>query len=722
MSAAFESSQAEVGHRLAQIREAAGIKQADLARKITWSPAVLSRIESGERQLSADELTTVAEAIGTPEALQLSKALGRDWKEVPRPPLDHPDQDLLWEAEIVCRDLAALRNQPDVRHAFERRLSEYIDDIKQSASLLLRRDHEVAFIGSKGIGKSTAICKATGLEVPGQDGGTPSPVLEAGGGGVTICDVHLRTGQAYGLMIDACSDDEIRAHVADFAEHIMKGASESDDEGRGEDEARGISQEMERAIRNLAGLKVRREKGSDGRTIRRDEAKDLADKATSIREFVVDVLARMELHRRDRHDVWYTPSTGKKPLAWLKDTFEQVNNGRHPDFALPNSIEIFVPEPLLGSTDLTVNLIDTRGIDRTAARADLERYLDEPHTLALLCSSFNDAPSVAAHQLLERARQAGVRHLEANAALLVLPRANEALAVKDEAGVRADSIEEGYSLKEEFAAMALEPLGLQKLSIGFFNAFGDDPARLRGLIMESLGKIRQAFRTRIDEAIKSARSLVENHEKEQVQEVLRSAAGMIATWISKNRNVPALSGHVHDSLMSQIHSSYAATVRAAVRREGEWRNLSYGHHLGFGARRLAVLALQPLVQRFLDTADIMAADPQFAEAGDLIQQSRRVIESAFEDLLRKAQLMGLTVFKEALKQDPSLWVNCENEWGRGPGYRDRVADQNQKWFNAEPRRDLEQELWEVVTREWAGALNRLSSLLDTDVAAPEPVN
>ena len=321
----------------------------------------------------------------------------------------------------------------------------------------------------------------------------------------------------------------------------------------------------------------------------------------------MDVLARMELHRRDRHDVWYTPSTGKKPLAWLKDTFEQVNNGRHPDFALPNSIEIFVPEPLLGSTDLTVNLIDTRGIDRTAARADLERYLDEPHTLALLCSSFNDAPSVAAHQLLERAKATrSCRRIELNAGLLVLPRANEALAVKDEAGVRADSIEEGYSLKEEFAAMALEPLGLQKLSIGFFNAFGDDPARLRGLIMESSGgKIRQGVPgPRISETITSARSLVENHEKEQVQEVLRSAAGMVATWISKNRQVPTLSGHVHDSLMSQIHSSYAATVRATIRREGEWRNLSYGHHLGFGARRLAVLALQPLVKKFLDTPPI----------------------------------------------------------------------------------------------------------------------
>ena len=594
-------------------------------------------------------------------------------------------------------------------------MTEYIGDIKHTAALLLRREHDIAIIGPRGIGKSTLICKLTGLEVPGPDGGAPVPVLEAGGGGVTVCDVYLRSGHGYGLLIEPCSDEEIRAYVTDFAEHILKGNTiESEEDEEKEEDAQGIAQEIARAVRNLAGLKIRREKGPDGKRISRDDAKELAGKAGTIREYVVEVLTRMELHRRDRRDIWYDPSLGKSPLVWLKETFEQVNNGRHSDFTLPTRIEVIVPQTLLGTSELTLRIIDTRGIDRTAARADLERHFDEPHTLAVLCSSFNDAPSSAASLLLERAKEAGIRRLELNAALLVLPRPNEALAVKDEAGVRATTIEDGYELKSESASMALQPLGLENLTIGFFNAFGDDPAKARRLLLEHVERIRQSFRTRIEEAVTNARNLLQNHEKEQVQEVLRSAARMMQAWVSQHSSVPTLSGHVHDSLMSQIQIAYASTVRATVRRGGEWHNLSYGHHLGYGARRLAVLALKPLVEKFVTVTETMEGNSEYAEAKGLIQQARGVLESAFEDLLRKAQIMGLTTFKEALKIDPSLWLNCESEWGRGPGYRDRVAYWNQQWFNAEPRRDLERELWEVVTREWTVALNRLSSLLETE--------
>lgn len=118
---------------------------------------------------------------------------------------------------------------------------------------------------------------------------------------------------------------------------------------------------------------------------------------------------------------------------------------------------------------MTVRFIDTKGIDRTAAREDIEVHLDDQHTLAVLCSPFNNAPSAEARLLLERAKEAGVRDLEVNVALLVLPRPNEAMAMKDDAtSTHVESTEEGCDLKEEQARMALEPMGLQNLPVGFY--------------------------------------------------------------------------------------------------------------------------------------------------------------------------------------------------------------------------------------------------------------
>ncbi len=707
-----KASQLELGRYLTIIRERAGIKQVDLAKKITLSPAVLSRIETGERGLASEELENILKAIGTPEATHLLEALEREWSILPRPLLDHPDQDLLWEAEKVAKKLAELRVRPDVRHAFERRLTEYIGELEQLAENILKRDHQIAFIGSIGIGKSTAICRLTGLEVLGTDGVTLSPVLEAGAGGVTICEVHLSTGPGYGLMIEPRSDDEIRADVMDFAEHISK--VDAEDAKGLDNDSQGISKEFERAIRNMAKLKIRREKGSDGKIIRHDEAKEFAQKFTSLRELVVEVLARMELHRRDRRDVWFDSNTGKAPLVWLKDIFELVNNGRHPDFTLPKRIEVVVPQALLGGLDLSIRIIDTKGIDRTAARADLELHLDDSHTLAILCSSFNNAPSAESRLLLERAKEAGVSTLHLNAAILALPRPNEALAVKDESGIRVETIAEGYELKGEQVSMALEPLGLQQLPVGFYNAYQDDQERLKSFLAKCIEQIREAFRARIRETTINANSLLINQEKEQVQEVLRAAAKMLKSWVEQNLSITLSTANIQDSLIDQMAQVYASTIRATVRREGEWPNLNYLHHLGYGARRLAALSLDNTVKGFSETCKVMLGNSDYAEATDLIRQAERLLNTSYEKLLREVQLMGQTSFSKDLKTDTEFWQKCDSEWGRGSGYRDRITNINEIWFNNEKRQELEKELRRLIERKWSQVLQRVATLFENE--------
>lgn len=705
-------SPVELGRHLMQVRERSGIKQAELAKRVSLSPAVLSRIESGDRAVTLDEVQDILKQLATQEAADLAKALQRAWKVLPRPPLDHPDQDLLWEAEEVACQLVTLRDLDNTPHSLQRRLSEYIEEFQRGATRLLKREHQVAFIGSIGVGKSTAICKMTGLEVQKEDG-TMTPVLEVGGGGITVCEVHLRTGPEFGLILEPRSDDDLRQDVMDLADSILKGAPAPDDDGPNGQESQGISKEVSRALRNMAGLAIQRPKGPDGKRTTIDPAKQLALEFPTQREFVVEVLSRMELHRRDKRDIWYDSASGKSPKAWLRDTFAAINNGRSPEFTLPRRIEVVVPDKLLQVADLTVRFIDTKGIDRNAAREDIECHFDDPHTLAVLCSPFNNAPAAEARLLLERAKDAGVRTLDTNAALLVLPRPTEALAMKDDAtSAPVESVEEGYELKGDQIALALEPLGLQTLGVAFYNANEDPAASAQDFLLDRLTRARAAFRTRIAEATAGAQTLLRNHGEERVRAVLRDAGQTLHTWAEQNAAVPVVQGHVQESLMAQIQVAYASTVRAAVRREGEWPQLSYSHHIGYGARRLAVMALETAVEQFTGHCKLMAATPLYKEATELFTQAERVLTVSYEELLRKVQLMGQTVFKDALKADPLLWQACIEEWGQGPGYKSRVAAHNREWFNHAARRKLEEELQALIAREWTRALANVTALLE----------
>jgi transcriptional regulator with XRE-family HTH domain len=713
---------AEVGRRIAALREQAGIKQVDLARLITWSSTVLSRVESGEREIAPEELSLVLDAIGTPEAKSFAGALSRNWQVLSRPALDHPDHAALWDAELVARDLQAMKDDPDVRSAFQHRLAALLVELHEAARRVMTRQYQVVFIGGIGIGKSTAICRVTALEVTDEDRAVPVPVLEAGAGGITLCEVHVRAGPRVGIIVEPRREDDIRADVFDFAEYLRDGSPES---GAGEEASegteQGVSREVERAIRNMTGLRVRRKrKDADGNRLPTlDEARELANGVASTRELAVELLSRMALHRRDRRDIWYDVSVGKGALTWLKDSFEAINNGKHPEFTLPKRIDVVTESQPLGVTDVDLRLVDTKGVDGATVRADLEAHFDDPHTVIVLCSRFNDAPAEAAQRLLERARDAGMRGIEHRALLLVLPHTGEALEIKDEEGSRAETIEDGYELKQGQIELQIRSKHLPEARVGFFNARDEAPERLRGLILGRVTSAQTQLRDRLKEVTNSARAVLGNHELEQVQAVQRAASRMLRTALGRIRIIRSVPDHVHQDLLDAIQSAHWSTVRAAVRREGEWANLSYTHHLGYGARRVAVLACGEAVAGFTQTCETMAATADYDDASDLISQAERTLQNAYDEMLRKIQLMGQTMYSDELRRDIAFWTQCGEESGRG--YKQRIFGRNEGWFGAESRGALESHLRDLLQREWNSLLATVEALLEPEVATAPAV-
>ena len=699
----------EMGRYLARLRGKAGLKQNELAELVNWSPTSLSRVEAGERPVSKDELAPILNAIGTPEALRLGKTSGRVWLKLERPPLGHPDEEILWQAEGTIRRIDELSDNPDVTLLFAKRLEEFRTELADAARLVSKTEYDVAFIGKSGVGKSTAICRIAGLEVMAD--AKIEPVLEVGGGGTTVCEVRIVQGDSYSIRIEPIAADEFHREVLEFAHFLTRDSGEeSEQESDGQD-AHGTSTEIVRVIRNMSGLLTRRTRLPDGSRERVDPAQNLASEFPNPDALAGEILARMGLARRTRRLLRYPDISGKEPLLWLKETFGQVNKGQHPECSLPKRIDITVPKEILASEGLSVCLVDTKGIFATAERADLEGHFGDPSTVVVLCSPFNDAPSTEAQQLLKRAKDGGLPCVGTKSAILVLPRPEEALNVKDDQGIPADTVADGYDMKGEQVETRLASENIPYAGIAFFNSREDDPKSLVGFLSERLEGVRAMHRGKLEQVIGGAVSLVENFAQAQVQEIYQQAARPMLVWLEHNREIDASAMRWEDHLLNAISNAYASSVRASVRRQGDWDNLDYAHQLGYGARTLAEGLVRPRMDDFKIITTNLLQDFELKPAYDLVWQARRILESEVESILAKSKLLGAGIYIEYLKPDAGFWGRCEAEWGQGYGYRDRVRQHNTDWFEA-GNRNYQAAILALVRREWLRSLARLSAILD----------
>ena len=659
----------QIGRYLTQLREKAGLKQNELAQKITWSPSVLSRVESGERLISQEELEAILKAIDTEEALQFAKAKGRVWVNSPEPPLGHPDQHILWEAELALSSISELLKNPNIKNVFVKRLDEYQAELKNAARLVWGKEYRIAFIGSIGVGKTEAICRATGLEV--REEPRVETVLATGAGGTTICEVHLSQGPHYGIRVEPVSDGELHREVNEFAQDLIRTLPGAKDNVKGDRENLATSKEIDRAIRNMTSLRSSSQRRDDGTRQTVDYAKNLAqefaDQNRDTNTLAIEILSRIKPHERTRRELWYPELSNKPPKLWLQEIFLDVNLGRHSEFSIPQRIEVIVPEPILEEESLSVRIVDTKGVDDTAEREDLEFHFSEANTVIVLCSGFNDAPSNSAQQLLDRATQGQFPDLSTKAAILVLPRLGEALAMKTDEGDAAQDTEDGYELKREQVAMKLESWNFNVADVEFFNAREDGVEKLNGFLLKLVGGLREQHRKRLSRITIEANGLVDNFEKEQASEVLEEAGRRLTTWVNNNQQVWSTTFPMETSLLNAIDNAHPSSVWASIRREGEWGRLDYPHQLGHGSRVKVSSITQRKQQDFKAVTDNLLNDPELEEAHGLVQQAQRIFEEGIETLLRKSRQMGVTFHTSDMKPDSKVWSDCEYERGLGPG-------------------------------------------------------
>ena len=713
----------ELGRELARVRELAGLTQAELAGRLGVSQTVVSRTESGDRQLQDAKIREFAEAIGTEVAEGLETRRSRDWTELTRPPLGHPDHDLLWTAELKLRELKALLRRPDITQAFARRIEALSSEIDSAAAQLMKRECNLVFIGKIGVGKTSAICHIAGLTVSRPGSQRPSPLLDVGAGRTTLCEVQVRTGPT-SIVVEPCTDAEVRAHVADLADKLLHAIKDSSERGTSQDD-QIMSREVERAIRNMADLKRptgRRTEGPPAPDPARELAKQVLDdeinrgngEQDAALRLQFEILSRMRTDQRQRRDVRWDDSAGVDRREWLKSEFHRINYGINPEFTIPRRINIFIDQPLLSrSGDVEMCIVDTKGIDETVARADLEKHIGASHTVLVLCSGFNDAPGTEATNLFRRASEAGIRDDELQGVVLGLPKFDEALRTQDDTGETVGSIDEGYELKTRIVEETVHhALGYSNFSIRFLNSHEDDPADVRRDLSQRIDMVFDGYRNTIDGLVGSAGGLIANYEDEQAQEIVRHAAVLIRSWIEQNKDVGSVKREAERSLLGEVESAHPASIHATMRRKGGWYNLDYAHHLAYGARLVVSSVLRSRVQSFRAFCDTFLGADEYRHAEPLLNQARRTLEKASQAATERAQLLGETWFHNTLEEEDEFWAEGTRRWGGGSGYVNDISKLNKSWFSENG--ELNEKMKPMIKREWKRAMKVVEGMLEDD--------
>jgi hypothetical protein len=592
------------------------------------------------------------------------------------------------------------------------------ESLLQAAKYLSSLHHSIAYVGDIGVGKTTAVCIQTGLVLPKSGKSEPSSTaLEVGAGRITVCEVRIRQGLQYSVLVEPQAVTEIYRLAAELCAGIYESGDIVKDSfpTDKETQSKGVIIEIERVLRNMAGLTRQRQRTSDGKTQRYDPLKELAKKSESLDALCSEFNQRLALWKRTRQEISYEEMSNLSGVEWLQKTFRDINNGRHEEFSLPKRVDITIPRSPLDIPQYEVEVIDTKGVEQTAIRPDVLACIDNPRTITVLCSRFNDVPGTSAQNLIEHLNKAGQSTvLTERVKLLALPRPREAIAMKDDDGEPAETDEEGCNMKAEQVEPLLKRIGIEKTSMYFFNSVVDAPQELNKFIINQLNTLRKERIERISVVCNVVDYLIKHQEEEQARTAQRYVSKELKIFLKRYPDLPEQNWDVHDYLRCLIMEAHAGTVWASVRREGHWSNLDVHFILGYGARLLVRNNTEKILYGLLEIVQQMLGNNDLEPSHVFLRELNSNWLSWYDGFLNVTQQIGSQVFRAALDGD-SVWLECAELYGQGKEFRRKVSEKLGEWFNSPEQRHLHDLLKIRIREAWRTEVSgRLIKLVDKE--------
>ncbi|MFA9394754.1 MAG: hypothetical protein ACERJ1_08570 [Halodesulfovibrio sp.] len=611
----------------------------------------------------------------------------------------------LTQIQHIEKQLNILQKDLPADSIIQSDLAIYSENLMTAKEFLANPNFKISFIGDIGCGKTTAICKLLGLEV------NNSPLLATGSGRTTLCEVIFKESTQDYIEILPLSACEAKNLLTEFAQSIDQKANKS----KGKLQDRIISSELDHFLRNFLTLPPVKGRTKDNKPFKKDPALDLHNELKGNFDlFLEHILAKAALEKRNTCHFHYLPNQHNSYSEWLKSTFSSINFGHMQDAPIPQQIKIHSTNISLSTSSIAYEIIDTKGVDQSIFRKDLTDYFENDNTLLVLCSEFNSAPGTTISNLLATCNEANIlSKVVEKSVLLILDRPNDAISVStiNEKTIEAGREERWWQVQEEFE----QQFGLDSLDICFFNAVEEHGDEIFEYLSGKLESIHDAHQKTVADIEQAVHQLANEAKREISKQQRGEIRKVLAPWIKQARiQSPNVATAFKDISMEILKTSaHVSSVRASINRQGNWNNFNFYEILALSERKQAASAfrksheaLQTLLENMLERNDLI-------QSHQVIGQLLHSIKDRIHNMYSLALEHGRTCYQPNVMQRHPEWTTMQNEWGKGQGYKGRVATQCDNLFSSKANHEkTDKELNKQLAAKWFKLIKKIESFID----------
>jgi hypothetical protein len=573
----------------------------------------------------------------------------------------------------------------NLRHYLvSRTLKSRRDRVIRVRSSLAVDKFDLVFIGKVGTGKTTAICSLFGLIGDFERGKPPrmktEPLLATGSGRSTICEVEIERDAQTAIEVESLTPDEMRALFEDFRDLVFARLNPE----KYERPTDGLPAEVERAIRNVVLLT---EIERDGKRI--DPALERAREAGDGAAFLDMLVAAADLPSRVQTRVSFESGNEHE---WLLETFKELNVAKKRGFSIPKRIRILLGPSFsaeAGSPWLR-RVLDTKGLDEILIRTDIDRYIEREDALCLFTSGFSGAPDGEVLNYVERHLLDRTSGFDRRCVLLVLPRHGEPAEVLGADGGPVGDEQTGEAIKASQALAAFQHKGLPfgRENIVFYDA-RRGLSRDRLLEGESAKEARAVFFEAINRIVDSRRRHLEETARSLDDELAKLLGGSSVLQAADSKIVAEAQALLRQSAVSDVNADdfifslmdYLRQKRKAIQFHA--LNRRFGVHNETSLFEIARARGHDLVrtatqQEFKRVSDNLAhlCERASDDVAPFLAELQEQLQIHYESYLKAVAATVRGIVGELLQPldlTNEFWRAAIGEWGKGPGYWDRVS-------------------------------------------------